>query len=95
MNKQQKMFKYIKDTTGITVSKMLLSFILHPNRLAALNNVDLKDIVVEYAPVFNKYRWMLDGPSEQNQISFFTISLMCRVTNKPELKSILGIDDEK
>lgn len=95
MNKQQDMFDYIKNTTEINVSKMLLSFIFQPNRLSTLNNNALKDIIVEYAPIYNKYRYMLDGPFEQNQISCFTNSLMCRITNKPELKSILGIDDEK
>lgn len=74
---------------------MLLSFIFHPNRLSTLNNTALKDIVIEYAPIYNKYRYMLDGPSEQNQISYFTIALMCRVTNKPELQAILGIDDRR
>lgn len=87
------MQNYIKETTGITVSKMLLAFIMNPQKLEGLNNSALKDIVIEYAPIFNKYRGMLDGPSEQSQISFFSIALMCRITNKPELKSILGISE--
>lgn len=70
MNKQQTMLNYIKDTTGVTISKMLLSFILEPSRLATINNAVLKNIVIEYAPVFNKYRGMLDSFSEQNQIAY-------------------------
>ena len=49
-NKKQNLFKYIKDTTGLSVSKMLLSFIIEPNRITTLNNVALKKIVIEYAP---------------------------------------------
>ncbi|RGF96795.1 hypothetical protein DXA10_03355 [Firmicutes bacterium AM55-24TS] len=61
-NKKQNLFKYIKDTTGLSVSKMLLSFIIEPNRITTLNNVALKKIVIEYAPIFEKHRYMLDGP---------------------------------
>lgn len=32
-NKKQNLFKYIKDTTGLSVSKMLLSFIIDPTEL--------------------------------------------------------------
>ena len=34
-NKKQNLFKYIKDTTGLSVSKMLLSFIIEPNNYNA------------------------------------------------------------
>lgn len=54
-NKKQNLFKYIKDTTGLSVSKMLLSFIIEPNRMTTLNNVALKKIVIEYAPIFEKH----------------------------------------
>ena len=87
-NKKQNLFKYIKDTTGLSVSKMLLSFIIEPNRITTLNNVSLKKIVIEYASIFEKHRYMLDGPSE---IDCFDLVLMWRIGNKPELKSILGI----
>ena len=40
-NKKQNLFKYIKDTTGLSVSKMLLSFIIEPNRMTTLNNAAL------------------------------------------------------
>ena len=43
-NKKQNLFKYIKDTTGLSVSKMLLSFIIEPNRMTTLNNAALKKI---------------------------------------------------
>ena len=90
-NKKQNLFKYIKDTTGLSVSKMLLSFIIEPNRITMLNNVALKKIVIEYAPIFEKHRYMLDGPSELDQLACFDLVLMWRIVNKPELKSILGI----
>lgn len=90
-NKNQNLFKYIKDTTGLSVSKMLLSFIIEPNRITTLNNVSLKKIVIEYAPIFEKHRYMLDGPSELDQLACFDLVLMWRIGNKPELKSILGI----
>lgn len=56
-----------------------------------LNNVALKKIVIEYAPIFEKHRYMLDGPSELDQLACFDLVLMWRIGNKPELKSILGI----
>ena len=93
-NKEQMMFNYIKETTDIAVSKKLLCFIFDPNRLTMINNTALKSIVIEYAPIFKKYRNMLDGPFEQSQISRFSLILMCRIENKPELKSILGIQTE-
>ena len=69
---------------------MLLSFIIEPNRITTLNNVALKKIV-EYAPIFEKHRYMLDGLSELDQLACFDLVLMWRIENKPELKSILGI----
>ena len=70
---------------------MLLSFIIEPNRITMLNNVALKKIVIEYASIFEKHRYMLDGPSELDQLACFDLVLMWRIGNKPELKSILGI----
>ncbi len=90
MNKQQAIQNYIKETTGQTVSKKLLAFILNPQKLEGLNNAALKDIVVEYAPIFNKFRYTLDGSSE---ITSFNICLLCRITHKPELEAILGISE--
>jgi len=70
---------------------MLLSFIIEPNRMTTLNNAALKKIVIEYAPIFEKHRYMLDGSSELDQLACFDLVLMWRIENKPELKSILGI----
>lgn len=42
-NKKQNLFKYIKDTTGLSVSKMLLSFIIEPNRMTTLNKCSFEE----------------------------------------------------
>ena len=80
--------KYIREETGTTASKMLICFIQNPRKLNGLNNEALKNIITEYAPVFNKFRYMLDGP---NEIGSFNLMLYCRIANKPELMSILEI----
>jgi hypothetical protein len=89
MNNQQAVKKYIEEETGIVVSKNLLAFIMNPQKLEGLNNSALKDIVVEYQPIFRRFRGMLDGPTEREQLAIFEISLMCRITHKPDLEKIL------
>jgi hypothetical protein len=92
VSKQQDISDYIKKETGIIVSKRLLSFILNPQKLNTLNNKALKEIVIEFAPIYKAFRWTLDGP---NYLGVFTLSLDCRITNKPELRAILGTDNER
>ena len=80
---------YIQKETGISVTQQLLAFIMNPQKLNNLNNKALKEIVVEYAPIFKRFRWTIDGPAEQEQLAHFEILLSCRLTNKPELEAIL------
>jgi hypothetical protein len=75
--------------TGIDMSKKLLSFVLNPQKLEGLNNIALKEIVVEYAPMYKKLHMMLDGPRAVNFFVFFDICLDQRIANKPELIKIL------
>ncbi|MBR1824268.1 MAG: hypothetical protein IJ779_08565 [Ruminococcus sp.] len=93
MDKQQAVKEYINEETGIIVSKKLLSFIMNPQKLEGLNNIALKEIVIEYAPIYQRFRFMLDGPQERSWLVFFEISLMCRISHKPELEKILGISE--
>lgn len=93
MNNQQAVQSYIKKETGISISKKLLAFIMNLQKLNGLNNNALKDIVVEYEPIFKRFRWTLDGPEEREQLALFEISLMCRITHKPELEEILGLSE--
>ncbi len=86
---KQNISNYIKDKTGITPSKKLLSFIAEPSKLHSLNNVALKEIVIEYAPIFNKFRGMLDDPLEAQILAHFEIYLLNRIAHKPDMKSIL------
>lgn len=83
------MKKYIEETTDITASKMLLSFIINPQKLFSLNNIALKNIVSEYAPIYKKTRYILDGPAEQQQLAVFSMYLSQRIENKPDLKKLL------
>lgn len=50
----------------------------------------LNDIVVEYEPIFRRFRGMLDGPQERSWLVDFEIFLMCRIAHKPDLEKILG-----
>ena len=90
MNKQQAIQNFIKENTGIDVSKKLLAFIMDPQKLNGLNNIALKEIVVEYAPIFKRIGQILDGP---NWLAFFNLSLRCRISHKPELEKILGLSE--
>ena len=91
MNNQQAVKNYIEKEIGIVVSKNLLAFIMNPQKLNGLNNSALKDIVVEYEPIYRRFKGMLDGPPVRNWLASFDISLMCRIAHKPELEEILGI----
>ncbi len=90
MNQQQVIKNYIKEETGIEVSKKLLAFIMNPQKLVGLNNNALKEIVIEYAPIYQRFKFMLDGP---NWLASFNLSLSCRIAHKPELEKILGISE--
>ena len=85
------MKKYIEKETGIMASKMLLSFIMNPQKLFNLNYTALKNIVSEYAPIFQKTRYILDGPAEQQQLAVFNMYLSQRIDNKPDLKILLHL----
>ena len=61
MDNQQAVKKYIEEETGIVVSKNLLAFIMHPQKLDGLNNVALKEIVIEYAPIYQRSESHLGG----------------------------------
>lgn len=93
MINQQAVKNYIREETGIVVSKKLLAYIMKPQKLNGLNSDALRDIVIEYEPIFKRFRWMLDGPAERELLAFFELSLMCRITHKPELEKILGIKE--
>lgn len=90
MDKRHDVKNYIKEETGIDISKNLLAFIMNPQKLEGLNNSALNDIVIEYAPIFKKLGGMLDGP---NWLASFNLSLKCRISHKPELERILGLSE--
>ena len=90
MNDPQTVKRYIKEETEIDVSKKLLAFITNPHKLEGLNYKALKEIVIEYAPIYQRFRFMLDGP---NWLALFNLSLRCRIAHKPELEKILGISE--
>ena len=89
MNKQQSIQHYIKEETGIDISKNLLAFVMNPKKLEGLNNIALRKIVIEYAPIYQRFRFMIDGPQERSWLAAFEIFLMCRIAHKPDLEKIL------
>lgn len=84
--KEQQIIAEIENIAGFTPSRLLLSLILHPERVNTLNNDCLKSVVTEYAPYFQKTSITLDGP---DYMAYFNISLLCRVGKKPELNAVL------
>lgn len=64
---------------------------MNPQKLNGLNYKALKSIVVEFAPIYQHFRWILDGPSEAEKVAIFGMFLMCRIAHKPELEAILNI----
>ncbi len=79
----------IKEMTGIVVSPKLLAFIMNSDKLNGLNKNALKDIVVEYSPINQKFNMILDGSAEIRKVGMFSFFLSCRITNMPELQEIL------
>jgi hypothetical protein len=84
--KEQQIIAEIENIAGFTPSKLLLTLILHPERVNTLNNDCLKAIVTEYAPYFQKTSMTLDGP---NYLAYFNLNLTYRVYKKPELNAVL------
>lgn len=68
---------------------MLESLIKNPQKVEMLNNSDLEKVVKEFAPIYQKYRYVLDGSEEISKINIFAVYLLCRLTNKPQLEKIL------
>lgn len=90
ITKEKQIEKFIIEDMNMTPSKTLVSLIVHPSRLQQLNNNALKGIVVEYAPMYRKYRLLLDTILwELDCITLFGFLLRQRIVNKPELITIL------
>ena len=82
---------FIFNETGIRISTHLQSLIEHPEKLNKVRYSDLEKIVREFAPIYKKYRLVLDKPTQWYPIIFFGIGLMLKLKNKPELQKILEI----
>lgn len=87
--KNKTIFNFVLNNDGIAISPMLESLIENPGKVETLNNVTLEQAVKEFAPIYQKYRYVLDGSEEILKINIFTIHPMCRLTNKPQLEKIL------
>ncbi len=90
MVEEKQLEVFIKENIGVTPSKQLIRLIMHPSRLNQLNNIALKKMVEEYAPIERYCRGILDGPIEMQILAVFSISLMSRLHNKPDLQEILN-----
>ena len=87
--KDKTIYNYILKEAGIEISPVLEHLILNPTKISALNNIALEQIVNEYAPIYQKYRYVIDGPRELNRIAVFEMFLLGRLTNKIELQKVL------
>ena len=93
LKKKDKMiYNYILKEVGIEISPVLEHLILNPTKIETLNNIALEKIVNEFAPIYQKYRYVIDGPRELNRIAVFEMFLLGRLTNKIELQKVLDGD---
>lgn len=75
---------FILQNFGIEISPFLQNMISKSQSLNDLNNTALKQVVIEFAPIYQRH--ILDGP---NWLAHFHMSLFCSVMNKPDLLKIL------
>lgn len=87
--KDKRIFNFISEEVGIEISPVLEHLILNPTKIDKLNSIALEKVVKEFAPIYQKYMYVLDGPEELQKISIFEMFLLCRLTNKSELKQLL------
>lgn len=87
-NKDSTIVDFILREVGIKISPTLHSMIKNPQKLETLNFATLEHIVKEYAPIHKKFKHVLDGSDEMQTLSVFTLRLMCKLNNKPELQII-------
>ena len=87
--KDNAVFDFILKETGIKISPFLQSLILNPRKIGTLNNIALKQVVEEFAPIYKKYKHVLDGSKELSQILEFKFFLIYRLLNKPDLQKKL------
>ena len=87
--KDNAVFNFILKETGIKISPFLQSLISNPRKIETLNNIALKQVVEEFAPICKKYKHVLDGSKELSQILEFKFLLIYRLHNKPDLLKIL------
>lgn len=58
--KNNSIFNFVLNNDGIEISPMLESLIENPGKVETLNNVTLEQVVKEFAPIYQKYRYVLD-----------------------------------
>lgn len=80
---------YILKDIGIKISPFLQSLISNPSKITTLNNIALEEVVKEFAPIYKKCKYTLDGPNELTKIVIFEVFLMRRLNNKPDLQKML------
>lgn len=85
--------RFIKENCNIELSDMLEAYIREPTRLHIANKNTLLRLVVEYRPIYQKYKHILDGPIELSKLCTFEIFLMGRIRNNAELIALLNFED--
>ena len=85
-NKDKTIYNFILKELGLEISPLLENAIMNPTKVETINNNALEQIVNEIAPIYKKYRFVLDGPQELSKICTFMIFLDFRLNNQPKLR---------
>ncbi len=76
---------FIKKELGIDISDLLENRIQNPSKVETDNYDVVKELAIEFLPIYNRYRYTLDGPFELHKIIWFGELLTSKIRNKPEL----------
>ena len=78
--KEKSPIKYfIQKEFGIEISPLLQKYLLNPTLVNTANKETLKKIIEEFKPVYQKYRYILDGNSYI--VNILALYLRCRIPN--------------
>lgn len=89
MKSKDSIKQFIKSETGIKISNLLNKYIANPTLVHTANKQTLLLLAEEFEPIYQKYRWTLDGPNEIGKIIVFGTFLKSRIERIPELQQYL------
>lgn len=89
MKKKDIIRTFIRNETGIEISDLLQKYINNSSLMYTANKETLKRLAEEFAPIYQHYNCMLDGPIQTAHINLFGYLLENRIERIPELRYLL------